>query len=121
MTVTIQAFSKTIVLTKLQLQVLAVFGLVLFSGVVYTASTHNQDPYRLDIQQRTLEVDNSMRTVSASSSMYDLKQVQDELRLQAIWTERTKVTLNPDQLKIEKQFEDHLNSCNALLISYSKK
>ena len=121
MTVTIPVFSKTIVLTKLQLGVLAVFGLVLFSGGIYTASTLTQDPYKAEIQQRTLEVDNSMRTVSASSSMYDLKQVQDELRLQAVWALRTKYTLNPDQLKIESQFMDHLNSCNAILYTYSQK
>jgi hypothetical protein len=121
MTITIPAFSKTIVLTKAQLGVLAVFGLVLFSGGVYTASTLTQDPYKAEIQQRTLEVDNDMRTVSASSSMYDLKQVQDELRLQAIWALRTQYTLTPAQLTIETQFMDHLNACNAILRSYSPK
>jgi hypothetical protein len=121
MTIIIQAFAKTIVLTNLQLQVLAVFGLVLFSGGVYTASTLTQDPYKLEIQQRTLEVDNNMRTVSASSSMYELKQVQDELRLQAVWAERTKYTLTPAQLTIETQFMAHLNSCNAILYADTQK
>ena len=61
-----------------------------------------------------------MHSVSSSSSIHDLKDVQDELRLQAIWADRTRNTLNSDQLKIEKQFEVHLNSCNSILISYSK-
>lgn len=100
---------KILIEKKLEATIIAILLMTAF------AATYQGQKPLTEVQQRTLEVDELMKTVSSSSSQQELVSAQGQLRLHAIWANRQ------PQTKEIKEFLVFLEDCNQQLISFSKK